>query len=921
MDTILLETAAADPAGKPAGRTLLTDAEYHQLIFEWNKTEVEYPKGRCLHELIEEQAGRTPEAVAVVFGERRLTYRQLNGRANQLARYLQRLGVGPDSLAGICVERSLEMVIGLLGILKAGGAYVPLDPKHPKERLVLMLEDSGVTVLLTQAHLAATLPAVDSGLVRLDADWPAIARESGANVESAVVPQNLAYVLFTSGSTGRPKGVAIEHRSTVALVTWARQVFTKEEFAGVLFSTSICFDLSVFELFATLANAGKVILVENALALPALPAASQVRMINTVPSAMAELARTGGIPDSVVTVNLAGEPLAQSLVEKLYEHPSIRKVYDLYGPTETTTYSTFTLRERGGKANIGRPIANTQVYLLDRNRQPVSVGVPGELFIGGAGLARGYHKRPELTVEKFIANPFSNDPGSRLYQTGDLARYLPDGQIEYVGRIDHQVKIRGYRVELGEIEEVLNQHGGVLNSVAVAREDKPGNQLLVAYLVSRNGPISSPALREFVRARLPDYMVPAAFVMLPALPLNSNGKVDRQALPRPEFEPTDKSAPPATPTEVILAGIWCEVLGLKQVGIHDNFFDLGGHSLLAVQLIGRINQSLNLNLPIPVFFQNPTIGELATNLDRENHTKREPKLIQLQPGRSGGTLFLLDISMGLCRLAQNLEGVGPAIYGTVVPLSGKTFQAASSDQTDKLPTLQELAAAHTALIQSHAPSGPCLLAGHSFDGLLAFEVAHQLQQMGREVKMVFLLDSWATRPAWWKKFKILTLARVRKSLRFRAEYLWSKARNKMRRLFQRSTSASPPDAARDADPYKINHPIGDAPWEIWEKIYRKAWKHYKLIPLESRAVLFRAQHNADVSYLYPVHPNLGWDGLFKNGLRMMEIPGNHLSLLKEPQVITLAGQFKIYLEELSDSGRAHVNSLSKKADEPAPLLH
>jgi thioesterase domain-containing protein len=392
-------------------------------------------------------------------------------------------------------------------------------------------------------------------------------------------------------------------------------------------------------------------------------------------------------------------------------------------------------------------------------------------------------------------------------------------------------------------------------------------------------------------------------------------------LPRPEFEPADKSAPPATLTEIILTRIWCEVLGVKHVCVQDNFFESGGHSLLAVQLISKINKSLNLNVPIPVFFQNPTVHGLAAVLDRENHGKREPKLIPLQAGCSRGTLFLLDISIGLCRLAQNLEGAGPAIYGTAVPLNRKTFQAASCDDVDELPSLRELAAAHTALIQSHAPSGPCLLAGHSFGGLLTFEVAHQLQQMGRKVEMIFLLDSWATRPVWWKKFKILTWARVRQSIAFRSTYLWSKARNEILRMFRQPNSASLPGATPVADLNQINHPIGDVPWEIWEKIYRIARKHYKLIPLESRAVLFRAQHNADVSYLYPVHANLGWDGLFKNGLRMVEIPGNHLSLLKDPQAITLAERVKEYLEELSDSGQACGNSLPRKADKSVPSPH
>ncbi|MFZ2106192.1 MAG: amino acid adenylation domain-containing protein, partial [Roseiarcus sp.] len=481
----LLEAAAANPNQRLADLPLLTEGERQQLLVEWNRTEAPFPSDRCLHELIEDQVERTPDAVAVTFEGRQLTYRQLNERANQLARHLRGLGVRPDRLVGICVERSLEMVVGLLGILKAGGAYVPLDPEYPRERLEFMLEDAQPLALVTQRKLQGVLPPHQATEVYLDSD---VQTGSAFNCqfisELNATPNCLAYVLYTSGSTGRPKGVAIEHRSVAAFSTWAGEIFTAEEFAGVLFSTSICFDLSVFELFVTLTNGGKVILARNALELPTLRAAEEVRMINTVPSAMAELVRSGVLPQSVITVNLAGEPLAQLLVDQLYEQHSIRRVFDLYGPTETTTYSAFTLRERGGKATIGRPISNTKIYILDPRMQPMPIGVPGEVHIGGLGLARGYHKRPELTAEKFIPHPFRSEPGARLYKTGDLARYQPNGAIEYLGRLDHQVKIRGFRIELGEIESALAAQPAVLEAVALAREDVPGDKRLVAYVVA-----------------------------------------------------------------------------------------------------------------------------------------------------------------------------------------------------------------------------------------------------------------------------------------------------------------------------------------------------------------------------------------------------------------------------------------------------
>jgi acyl-coenzyme A synthetase/AMP-(fatty) acid ligase len=399
----------------------------------------------------------------------------------------------------------------------------------------------------------------------------------------------------------------------VAFATWARRVFTDEEFSGVLFSTSICFDVSVFELFATLGSGGKVILAANALELPTLPAANEVRMLNTVPSAIAELLHRKGIPRSVITVNLAGEALSQSLVDKLYKGGSIQKVYDLYGPTETTTYSTHTLRQLGGKATIGRPISNTQIYILDRHLQPVPIGVPGELHIGGIGLARGYHNRPELTAEKFIAHPFSTDPGSRIYKTGDLARYLPDGAIEYLGRLDHQVKLRGFRIELGEIESVLSQQADVKSCIVVLREDKAGDKRLVAYYVGVAGLETAP-LRERLRARLPEFMVPSAFVALEAFPLNPNGKVDRKALPAPQAPPAASFAAPESKLERSISAIWARELGLEKVGLHDNFFDIGGHSLLLIRIQTLLQQELTVPIAVADMFQYPTVFAMARHL-------------------------------------------------------------------------------------------------------------------------------------------------------------------------------------------------------------------------------------------------------------------------------------------------------------------
>lgn len=495
----LLAGIVAEPTQPVMQLPMLTAAERHQLLVAWNNTATAYPQARCLHQWFEAQVERTPDAVALLFDNRAsgesatqpasLTYRELNQRANQLAHYLQSLGVGPETLVGLCVERSPWLIIGVLGILKAGGAYVPLDPTYPAARLAFMLQDAAAAVLLTQAQLSAHLAVgPTTHLVPLDSAWTQIATYRQDNPPSTVQPHHLAYVLYTSGSTGQPKGVMIEHRSPTALLAWGQRVFTPTELAGVLFSTSICFDLSVYEIFLPLSVGGKLILVENALHLPTNAYKEQVTLINTVPSSIEELLRQQAIPAAAQTINLAGEPLRQALVEKLYALPTVRKVYDLYGPSEDTTYSTFKLREAGGFATIGKPIDNTQAYILDpRSLQPLPIGVPGELHLGGQGLARGYWQRPELTAAKFIPNPLAPQPTTdRLYKTGDLARWLPDGNLEFLGRIDNQVKLRGFRIELGEIEATLAAHPAVQEAVVMAQPSPGGYQQLTAYIVPRH---------------------------------------------------------------------------------------------------------------------------------------------------------------------------------------------------------------------------------------------------------------------------------------------------------------------------------------------------------------------------------------------------------------------------------------------------
>jgi amino acid adenylation domain-containing protein len=602
----LLQDIAKHPETRLSGLRMLGEAEREQLVVGWNATAAKYPKELTWVQLFEAQVGRTPEGVALVFGEQRLSYRELNGRANQLAHYLRGLGVGPEGLVGICVERSVEMVVGILGVLKAGAAYVPMDPAYPEERLSFMLEDAKVSVLLTQSGLKRAWP----GQTRvLPLDGLRLEGESKENPAPVSQPEHLAYVIYTSGSTGQPKGVALEHRSLNAFAHWAKERYSAEELDGVLAGTSICFDLSVFELLVPVCWGGKVILAGNVLELPRIQ--EPVRLVNTVPSAATELVRIKGIPSSVQVINLAGEPLRQSLVEQLYELGTVQKVYDLYGPTEDTVYSTCALRQRQGRATIGRPLPNKQVYILDEQMEPVPVGVVGQMYIGGEGLARGYLGWVDLTRERFLESPW----GGRMYKTGDLARYQGDGQIDFLGRSDHQVKIRGFRIELGEVEGQLRQHAGVREAVVVAREDG-GEKRLVGYVVAE-GKVTAGELKDHVRKRLPDYMVPSALVLLEKLPLTPNGKVDRKALPAPETSAANEFVAPQTDIEELLAGIWAEVLNVSRVGIHDNYFKMGGHSLLAIRVVSRIREAFQVDLPISSIFEAPTIAGLADAIERQ----------------------------------------------------------------------------------------------------------------------------------------------------------------------------------------------------------------------------------------------------------------------------------------------------------------
>ncbi|MBW4537641.1 MAG: amino acid adenylation domain-containing protein [Myxacorys chilensis ATA2-1-KO14] len=636
----LLEGIAANPDQRLSDLPVLTSDERHQLLVEWNKTQTDYPHDQCIHRRFEAQVVQTPDAVAIVCAEQQLTYQELNRRANQLAHYLQKLGVKPEVPVGVCIDRSPEMIIGILGILKAGGAYVPIDPSYPQARLAFMLNDTQVPVVLTRSPLLDQLPETQAKLLCLDTDWEII-EETDQNPTSSATPNNLAYVMYTSGSTGQPKGVSIIHRGVVRLVQNNHYAnLTAEEVFLQL--ASIAFDASTFEIWGSLLNGARLVLMPPGVpSLQELGQAIRQHQITT-------LWLTVGLFHQMVDEQLedlkplrqllaGGDVLSVSHVQKLLQAVPELRLINGYGPTENTTFTccySIVPDQVEATVAIGRPIANTQVYLLDAQLQPVPIGVPGELYIGGDGLARGYFNRPELTAERFIPNPFQREHDSPiLHKTGDLARYRSDGNIEFLGRLDTQVKLRGFRIELGEIETVLSQHPAVQTSVVVVREDEHNNQSLVAHVVPHQAFSPTTAdFRSFLSAKLPEYMIPSHFVCLEALPLTSNGKVDRCALPAPDkLERETSFVAPRTATEQQLAEIWAKVLGLQQVGIHDNFFELGGHSLLATQLIAKIRDTLHVELPLRCLFQTPTIASLA-------NTIAQTKLLELQPLNSLPTI-------------------------------------------------------------------------------------------------------------------------------------------------------------------------------------------------------------------------------------------------------------------------------------------
>ena len=887
---VLLRAVVEQPGQRIAELALLTERERRQLLVEWNDTRLSFPErqaDQCLHELFEAQATKTPERTALVCGSDRLTYAELNTRANQLARHLRQLGVQAEDRVALCLTRSSEMIVAVLAILKAGGAYVPLDPAYPKERLAYTLQDSEAGILLTEAGLSSLLPQTSARVVLVDEHREQLQSSEATNLTRGVTANSLAYVIYTSGSTGQPKGVAIEHASAVTFLHWAKSVFTEEELSGVLLATSLCFDLSVFELFAPLSVGGKIILLENALAL-ATEQTDEITLINTVPSAMTELVRLRAIPSSVTTVNLAGEPLKNNLVQGIYQQANVRQVLNLYGPSEDTTYSTYVRLTRGatGEPSIGRPVANTECYLLGAGLQPAPAGVPGELYLGGEGLARGYLNRPDLTAEKFVPDPFSSRPGARLYRTGDLARYAADGAIQFLGRLDTQVKLRGYRIELGEIETALRQQREVKDAVVLVRETTGGNQELVAYVAAERENKEANIIAELktsLRSKLPAYMIPAQFVLLAEFPLTPNGKIDRRALPAPDRSRSDtpeKRVLPRDATEEQLVSIWQTVLENDSVGVNDNFFELGGHSLLAVRLMSEIERVFQQKIPLVSLFQNATVAALAELLRQDVASLSWPTVVEIQAGDAKPPLFCVSTpnvnALGYRSLAHHL-GADQPVYG---------LQAQYPEDLEgehSLAAVDELAGEYLTALRKVQPHGPYQFVGLCRGAHIAFEMARRLQATGEIVGFVGILDTWVLENT-YNRFLFVEyyFRRLVSLLRLRPH---EQLRQIGKKLQGRSDSSqSGGQATTTGAGQQSRNPVLAVYFPGPDFVPRT---------FAGRVAVFRARKQ-------PLNrirdKELGWGKLAEGGVDLHYVPGKHgASVLSEPNVQVLAEAMKKYL--------------------------
>ena len=903
--------------------SLLSATERQQVVVDWNDTAVDYPKTLRLHDLFEAQVEQTPDAVAIQFKDQSLTYAELNQRANQLAHHLQKLGVRPEICVGICIERSLEMIVGLLAILKAGGAYVPLDPTYPADRLAHIQADAELAAVLTLQKFESLLP-VNLPVVCLDRDWDVIASESAENPVSIATATNLAYVIYTSGSTGLPKGVLIEHQSAVNTILDINRRFGVAAVDRVLAVCSLNFDLSVYDVFGLLGVGGTLILPQPAVAPDlnewnALMHQHQVTVWNSAPPVMQMFAghlvdRAAALPASLKLVMLSGDWIPVTLpdlIRQLKADASPTQVISLGGATEASIWSNFYAIEQVDPSwksiPYGRPLGNQKFHILDERQNPVAIGEVGELYIGGAGVARGYHNRPELNASKFIADPFADSLSAlpaKLYRTGDLGRYLPDGNMEFLGRIDHQVKIRGFRVEMGEIEVALSQHPAVRECAVLAQDDPSGTKRLVAYLVydgSMDQAATIEAVRNSLKTKLPDYMVPSAFLRLDHLPLTPNGKLDRKALPTADLAaalPNPKTQiAPRSETEAQLVEIWQEFLNVRPIGITDNFFELGGHSLVAVRLWSKVEQVFGQTLPLATLFQAPTIEQLAARLQPEALSSPVacPSLVVIQQGQPAAKPPLFCIHV----LGRGLEFYRPLMkyLDSEQPVYGLSTQIAGEDFASNW--VEDLAPHYVKQIQTIQPQGPYLLAGVSFGGLIAVEMARLLKASGQDVALLALMDTRLPGA-------VQTLNPAGQQLQWR-QFAGQKPRHlatkAQRWLSGRYIELS--ESLQDAY-FKLciqlcartGQPLRDA-WQdfCFEEQNSQAISRYRPMPYDGNVTLFRAtDQGLDSSEV--IHPELGWREMVTGELEIYQVPGSHLGMLAEPNAETVGVALQSCIEWL-----------------------
>ena len=906
---------------------ILTADERRRILVDWNRTGTDDPIEVPFPRLFERQVDRTPGARAAAFGTECLTYRDLNERANRLAHYLAAHGVGPEVRVGVCLDRSLDLLVGLLGVLKAGGAYVPLDPSYPADRLAYMLKDAAVPVLITQETLRASLPSCQAKSVYIDSGWSEIAECSDRNTECEISPDAAAYVIYTSGSTGRPKGAVILHRGLSNYLLWAAKEYKCSEGNGVPVHSPIGFDLTVTSLFVPLTCGQHVSIVPQDQGVGALGETlrgdTDWTLVKITPAHLDLLARQITPPAAagqVRTFVVGGEALRGESLSFWRDHAPATLIVNEYGPTETVVgccvYSFPAAEATDGPVPIGKPIANTQVYVLDEQANPVPVGMPGELYIGGAGVARGYLNQPELTSSRFVTLSGLSATPQRLYRTGDRVQWRADGNLEFLGRLDEQVKIRGYRIELGEIETVLATHPGVLDAVVLAREDTPGDRRLVAYLVWEGQPAEPAALRAYLKKKLPEYMVPAATVTLQALPLTPNGKVDRKALPPP---PIAVSAPApesvgyrADPLELQIRSAWQNALGLPSIGLDDDFFELGGHSLHALVVVRRLEQSLGRDLPLSVMLRARTVRQLAALLREDQDAPVASSLVRLRVGAGRPPFYCVH---GAAANVLYLEGLARHL-SPEIPLYGIQSRGLDGVQ-EPLASAEEMAAYYIDEICKVQPHGPYYLGGLSFGGAIAFEMAQQLHAKGEVVGLLALMD---TNLPTWRRYtadhSVLFSSRIypfiaaleRGYLAIRRAGVRASLQQGLTRLIRRRPIKTPrrnqpklPDGLTETDFLSAT----------LEKVWRanlEAADRYSPRLYPGRITMFWA---TDWPSPAPRDARLCWADFAEEGLEVHRIPGSHGSFRFEPHVRVLAEKLDVCLT------RAHA-ACSREATSGVP---